>query len=199
MEKYVITLSRQFGSMGRSISKKLAEMLGIDFLDRDIVEETAKRMGLPISMISEEEEAAKAGFFGRSYPLGVGLPSLKDEIFQTQENIIRDFAKKESCIIVGRCGDYVLKDHPNKLSVYIYAPYEARLSNCVEKLGMDERTAKRMIKEVDAARENYHKLYVPGYVNPFDNRDICIDSSRFGVEGSAELLAEIVRKQLWRE
>jgi len=199
MDKYVVTLSRQFGSLGRSISKRISEMLGVDFLDRDIVEETAKRMGLHISMISEEEEAVKSGFFGRIYPLGIGVPSLKDDIFQTQENIIRDIAKKESCIIVGRCGDYVLRDHPNKLSVYVYAPYEARLENCVTRLGMDEKTARRMIKEVDAARENYHKMYVPGYTNPFDNRDICIDSSRFGVEGTAEILADIVRKRLCKQ
>lgn len=196
MDKYVITLSRQFGSMGRSISKKLSEILDIDFLDRDIVEETAKRMGLQVSMISEEEEAVKAGFFGRIYPLGIGLPSLKDDIFSTQMNIIQDMASKESCIIVGRCGDYVLKDHPNKLSVYVYAPYEARLDNCINKLGMDEKTARRMIKEVDSARENYHKMYVPGYTNPLDNRDICIDSSRFGVEGTAEILAEIIKAKL---
>lgn len=199
MDKYVVTLSRQFGSLGRSISKRISEMLGVDFLDRDIVEETAKRMGLHISMISEEEEAVKSGFFGRIYPLGIGVPSLKDDIFQTQENIIRDIAKKESCIIVGRCGDYVLRDHPNKLSVYVYAPYEVRLENCVTRLGMDEKTARRMIKEVDAARENYHKMYVPGYTNPFDNRDICIDSSRFGVEGTAEILADIVRKRLCKQ
>ena len=199
MEKYVVTLSRQFGSMGRSISKRMSEMLDVDFLDRDIVEETAKRMGLHVSMISEEEEAVKAGFFGRIYPLGIGVPSLKDDIFNTQQSIIKDFANRESCIIVGRCGDYVCKGHPNMLSVYVYAPYEARIDNCVNKLGMDEKTAKRMIKEVDAARENYHKMYVPGYTNPFDNRDICIDSSRFGVDGTAEILVDIVKKKLIRE
>ena len=196
MEKYVVTLSRQFGSMGRSISMKMSELLQVDFLDRDIVEETSKRMGLHVSMISEEEEAVKAGFFGRIYPLGIGVPSLKDEIFATQENIIKDFAAKESCIIVGRCGDYVLRNHPNKISIYVYAPYEARLDNCINKLGMDEKTARRMIKEVDAARENYHKMYVPGYTNPFDNRDICIDSSRFGVDETAEILAAIVKEKL---
>ncbi len=196
MENYIVTLSRQFGSMGRSISKRMSEILDIDFLDRDIVEETAKRMGLHVSMISEEEEAVKAGFFGRIYPLGIGVPSLKDDIFNTQTSIIKDFAKRESCIIVGRCGDYVCRDHPNKLSIYVYAPYEARLDNCVSKLGMDEKTARRMIKEVDAARENYHRMYVPGYTNPFDNRDICIDSSRFGVDATAEILSDIVRERL---
>jgi len=195
MDKYVITISRQFGSLGRSIAHKMSELMGIEYLDRDIVEMTAKRMGLPISMISNEEEAVKAGFFGRVYPLGSGIPSLKDEIFSVQSNIIHDFADKSSCIIVGRCSEYILRDEPNLLRVYIYAPYEERLKNCVNILGMDEKNARRLIREVDNARENYHKLYVPGYTCPFDNRDICIDSSRFGVEGSAKILEKIVKEK----
>ena len=195
MGDFVITISRQFGSLGRSIAKELSERLSIEYLDRDIVEETSKRMGLPVSMISEEEEAAKAGFFGRMYPLGVGLPNLKDEIFSVQENIIKDSAKKGSCIIVGRCADYILKGNANLLSVYIYASYEQRLSNCINVLGMDEKTAARMIREVDAARENYHKTYIPGYKNPFDNRNLCINSGYFGVAGTAEIIADIVEKR----
>lgn len=196
---YVITISRQFGSMGRSIAKKLSENLGIEFLDRDIVEETSKRMGLPISMISKEEEACKAGFFGRVYPLGVGVPSIKDEIFEVQKNIIRDFAATDSCIIVGRCAEHILQDYSNKLSIYIYASKEQRLKNCIEHLEMDERTAKRMIREVDAARENYHRLYIPGYESPFHEKDFCIDSGSFGIEGTAEIISEIVRKKFTNE
>lgn len=195
MEKYVVTISRQFGSMGRSIAHKMSELLGIEYLDRDIVEITAKRMGLPVSMISDEEEAVKAGFFGRIYPLGAGMPSIKDEIFAVQNNIIRDFTDKASCIIVGRCSEYVLRDRPNILRVYVYAPYEARIKNCVDNLFMDEKTARKLIKEVDRAREQYHKIYVPGYSSPFDNRDICIDSSKFGIEGTAKILEGIVRNQ----
>lgn len=195
MEKYVVTISRQFGSMGRSIAHKLSDLLEVEYLDRDIVEMTAKRMGLPVSMISNEEEAVKAGFWGRSYPLGAGMPSLKDEIFEVQSNIIHDFADKESCIIVGRCSEYVLKDMPNVLRVYVYAPYEARLENCTGSLGMDLKTAKRLIKEVDSARENYHKVYVPGYTSPFDNRDICIDSSKFGIDGTAMILSGIIKER----
>ena len=196
MEKYVITISRQFGSMGRSIAQKLSEILDIDFLDRDIVEQTSKRMGLPVSMISKEEEAVKAGFLGRMYPLGVGFPNIKDEIFEVQSNIIRDYAERGSCIIVGRCAEYVLSDKSNILRVYIYAPYSERLKNCTELLGMDEKDAKRLIKEVDTARENYHKLYVPKYTSPFDNRDICIDSSKYGIDGTAKIIAGIAHKMI---
>lgn len=198
MAKYVVTISRQFGSMGRSIAKKMSDILGIEFLDRDIVEETSKRMGLPISVISQEEEDSKGTFFRRLYPLGVGIPSLKDEIFSVQQSIIRDLADKDSCIIVGRCADYILKDYENLLSVYIYASVEKRLRNCTEILGMTEKEARRMMKEVDAARENYHRLYVPGYENPFSGRNICMDSSYFGIDGTAEILSSIVRDRYLR-
>ncbi len=199
MEQYVITISRQFGSMGRSIAHRLSEMLEIEFLDRDIVEVTARRMGLPVSVISEEEEKDKLKFFRRMYPLGIGVPSLKDEIFDVQTNIIRDFAARESCIIVGRCADSVLKDFANRLSVYVYAPYEARLKNCTEILQMDYKTAKRMIKEVDAARDNYHRTYCAGWSSPFDYKDIMLDSSRFGIEGTAKIITDIVRDRWCRE
>lgn len=197
MEKYVVTISRQFGSMGRSIAHRMSELLHVEFMDRDIVEKTAKRMGLPVSMISNEEEAAKAGFGGRIYPLGIGMPSIKDEIFAVQTSIIQEFADKESCIIVGRCSEYILKDRPNIIRIYVYAPFEERLKNCTDILGMDAKTAKRMIKEVDNARENYHRLYVPGYTNPFDNRDLCIDSSKFGIDGSAEILSNIIKERFY--
>lgn len=200
-QQYVVTISRQFGSMGRSIAHRLSEILEIEFLDRDIVEATAKRMGLPVSVISEEEENGKSGstFFRRMYPLGIGVPNLKDEIFEVQKNIIRDFASKESCIIVGRCAESILSDFENRLSVYIYAPYEARLKNCTDLLNMDLKTAKGMIKEVDTARENYHRLYCPDYTSPFDYRDIMLDSGRFGIEGTAKVIADIVREKWCQE
>ena len=195
MAKTIITISRQFGGMGRPIARRLSEILGIEYLDRDIVEATSHRMGLPVSIISEEEENSHARLFKGAYPLGVGIPSIKDEIFEVQKQIILDFAARGSCIIVGRCADYILKDEPGLLSVYIYASFEKRIQNCIEVLGMDEKTARRMIREVDAARENYHRLYIPGYNSPFYRRDICLDGGSFGVDGCANLLAEIVRNR----
>lgn len=193
MKQYVITISRQFGSMGRSIAQALAQQLNIDFYDRDIVEETARRMGLPVSVISDTEENAKSVYFRRIYPLGMGVPNLRDEIFLVQKNIIRDLTAKSSCIVVGRCGGSILADMPNRLGVYVYAPYSQRLQNCTQKLGMDEATARRMIREVDRARELYHRRYCPEVKDVFTDHDLMLDSSRFGVEGSASLLAHIAQ------
>lgn len=192
MKRYVVTISRQFGSMGRTIAQLMAWELGVNFYDRDIVEETAKRMGLPVSVISAEEENANSIYFKRQYPLGMGLSNMQDEIFSIQKNIIEDLAKKESCIIVGRCADSILADMENKLSVYIYAPYEKRLANCTQVLKMEEKVARKMIREVDRSRELYHRRYCPEYTDAFSNRDLLVDSSRFGIEKTAGMLAEIV-------
>ncbi len=192
MEQYVVTVSRQFGSMGRTIAKQMAEKLGIEFYDRDIVEETAKRMGLPVSVISQKEENANFIYFKRQYPLGMGVSNMQDEIFSIQKNIIEDLAKKESCIIVGRCAESILADWKNHLRVYIYAPYEKRLKNCTEILKMEEKTARKMIREVDRSRELYHRRYCPEYTDAFSNRDLLIDSSRFGIEKTAEILVKLV-------
>lgn len=190
-EKYVITISRQFASMGRSIAKKLAEELGIEFYDRDIVEQTARRMGLPVSTISDTEESANNIYYKRIYPLGMAIKSMQDEVFMVQQNIIRDLADRESCIIVGRCADEVLKDHPRLLNVHVFAPKADRLRNCVEKLGMDEATAKKTLPRVDKSRAGYHKVYGGG--DEYVNCHLMLNSSQFGIEGSAHLLALIAR------
>lgn len=194
MDNYVVTISRQFASLGRSIAMKLAEELAIEFYDRDIVEQTAKRMGQPISVIANEEELSTVKFFRRKYPLGMGIANMQDEIFEVQANIIQDFAAKESCIIVGRCGNKVLADHKRKLDIYIYAPYEARLKNCIEVLEMKPQNAKKMIREVDKARDQYHKRYNKEAKSVFDGYDLMIDSSRFGVEATALMIKDIIEK-----
>ncbi len=193
MENYVVTISRQFASFGRSIAQKMSEELQIEFYDRDIVEATAKRMGESIPTISNEEENTGSIFFRRKYPLGMGVSNLQDEIFEVQTNIIRDIAQKESCIIVGRCAGNVLKDHKRCLNVYIYSPYEARLKNCTDVLKMDLKTAKKMIKDIDKARENYRNRYCEGVDSIYDGYDIMIDSSRFGIEGTSKILVDIIR------
>jgi cytidylate kinase len=194
MKKYVITITREFGSLGRPIAKRLSELLGIEYYDRDIVEATAKRMNLPVSTLSKKEEK-KSSFWQMLVPLGTDSPEQQKRIFEVQSQIIHDLAEKSSCIIVGRCADYVLKDEMNAIHVYIYAPYADRLANCVGTLGMPKDEAKRMIAEVDRARMAYHKhfaKYAPG--DP-EHKHIIINSALLEVEGTAQALATIVRQK----
>ena len=192
MEKYVITISRQFASMGRCIAQSLSEELGIPFYYRDIVDKTAKRMELPISTISQEEENVRSVYFKRQYPLGMGIQSMQDEIYMVQQNIIRDLAERESCIFVGRCSDSILADHPRRLSVFIYAPYRVRYENCIKRLGMMPSVAEKMIKNVDKSRIQYHRRYCKGYQDELTGKDLAIDSGRFGIEGAAQIIKSVM-------
>lgn len=194
-EKFVMTIARQFGSLGRPIAKEVSEKLGIDYYDRDIVELTAKHLNLPVSTISNVEENARSAFFNMSYPLGMGTTEIQDSVFTAQSRIITELAEKHSCIIVGRCSDYILRDCKNIINVFIYAPYSARLRNCVEQLNMQPAEAKKMIAEVDKARESYHRHYCGYSMSDKDYKHILIDSSLLGVEGTCDILTNIIRQK----
>ena len=198
MEQYVVTISREFGALGRTVAQRLSQMLEVEFWDRDIVEAAAKRMGQSLTLISDTEERANRNmslFRHRREKMNLTSYSISDEVFDTECSIIQDAAKAGSCIIVGRCSDYILRDAPNHLSVYLFAPLEERVKNCVERLNMDEKTARKTIHDMDLARVYYHRKYCGDAKNVLENKDLLIDSSRFGVEGTAQLICNVVHQQ----
>ncbi len=194
---YTVTITRQFGSLGRPIARKMAELLEIEYYDRDIVEKAAERLNLPVSVVDDREESAKTAegsrFFSMMFPLGRETSEVQNKIFEAQQNIIKFVSEKHPCVIVGRCSDYALQNTPNCVHVYIYSSYENRLENCVKDLDLTVEEAKRMIREVDKARESYHLNYA-GY-RPEDPayKDIMIDSSLLGVDKTAEYLAQLIK------
>ena len=192
MKHFVVTLTRQFASNGRPIAQAMSRELGINFYDRDIVEATASRLGLPVREVSDTEDSHSTSFFRSLYPLGTGNLSVQDELFQTQSNIIRDLAEKESCIIVGRCADAVLKDRTDVFNIRVYAPYEYRLGVCTGQLSMDPKIARKMIDRVDKSREQYHREY--GGCEPDHYSHVLINSARFSIPEAAKLLCGIVRQ-----
>ncbi|RFZ76580.1 cytidylate kinase-like family protein [Lacrimispora amygdalina] len=194
MEKFTITITREFGSLGRSIAKELSRILGVEFYDRDIVEEVANKLNLPVSTVSNEEEKSRHSFLPRMFPLGTDEEYMQDIIFDVQKDIILDLAKKSSCILVGRCSDFLLEKQKNNINIFIYASYEKRLENCVETLGMTEAEAKKMILSVDKARNAYHKKYAGYLPGDPEHKQLMIDSSLLGVTGTAKLIAEIVHQ-----
>jgi len=193
-EKYVITITRQFGSLGRPIAHKLSQLLGIEYYDRDIVEAASRKLDLPVSVISEAEESS-SGFFKMVFPLGMESVTQQQRIFKTQEKIIRELAERESCIIVGRCSDYILGPDANAMHIYIYAPYGARFRNCVDTLGMQPDEAKKMITAVDKARKFYHKQYANFTPDDPEHKDLLINSDLLGVTGTAKILADVIRER----
>lgn len=194
-DKFVVTIARQFGSLGRPIARKVSEELGIEYYDRDIVDLAAKQLNLPVSTISNVEENAKSAFFNMSYPLGMATTEIQDSIFAAQSKIITALAEKKSCIIVGRCSDYILKENKNIINIFIYASYASRLRNCVENLNMQPAEAKKMIADVDKAREAYHRHYCGYSMADKDYKHVIIDSSLLGVDGTCDILVEIIKKK----
>ena len=193
---YVITISLQFASKGRAIAQKAASNLGIYFMDRDIVEETARRMGLPVSEIGNREEMSKGNrLYYQKFPLGIGRTALEDEIFEVQSNIIKDTVEKQDCIIVGRLAEYVLRDKQRRLSFYIQAPYDVRFRNCTDILGMSDSTAMKMLRDVDLARERYRARYCENIENAYTYRNIILDSSVFDVDEAAGIITTLAKQK----
>lgn len=202
MKKFVVTITRQFGSLGRPIARRMAEILGIEYYDRDIVDQTAQELDMPASVIKHEEEKQRSRRlirFENDVSSWKGTSHTQDKIFEAQQNIIKQFADKQSCIIVGRCSDFILGDEPDSIHIYIYASYEARLRHCIEELELEESEARSMIRAVDEARDSYHMQYAGFLPDDKRHKDIMIDSSLFGVEGTAQYLADAVRRKFGGE
>jgi cytidylate kinase len=160
------------------------------------VESVAQKTNLSVSEISEKEESAHNSFWKMKFPIPSEVRMVQDHIFEVQKNIIQDIASRENCIIVGRCSDYVLKDFPNCIHIYIYASEQQRMKNCVEVLHLEPQEAKRMIKEVDRARDSYHTRYAGYLPNDENHQDIMINSGLLGTEGTAEMLQVFIQKKL---
>ncbi|MCH3918436.1 MAG: cytidylate kinase-like family protein [Spirochaetia bacterium] len=194
MSRFVITINRQFGSLGRQIAQQMSEALGIEYYDRDIIDEVSRRLNLPVSVISKEEEAAHEAYLSiMRFPLGTDTTDRQDQIFEAQKRLILDFCDKASCIIVGRCSDYILKDYEQRLSIFIYAPMEARMKNCTQTLYMEEAEAKKMINSVDKARDAYHLHYARYLPSDYHHMQLMVDSSVLGVEGTAVNLTQFAK------
>lgn len=196
LDNYVITISRQFGSLGRPIAKKIAEMLDIKYYDRDILDKVAKSMGISEEFGDDEELAETDSYRRMMYPLGTVSEDKQEKIFELQKKIIEDIAQKESCIIVGRCSDYILRNHTNHFSIFIYAPYEERRKNCIKELKIDESCVDDLINKVDNARQSYVMHYAKTYSEDIVYKDILIDSSLYGnIDDTAKIVVDIIRKK----
>lgn len=193
-EKYIITINRQFGSLGRPIAQRAAEILGIGFYDRDIVEQAAKVSGIRVHDTSKLDETL-ANLRGMEHPLGIGVRETQIRIFEEERQFILDKASEESAIFVGRCSDNILKSEKRLLRIFIYAPYQERLKNCTDSLHMPLKEAIRMIHATDKERDRYHKEYAGYLPNDSNHCDLQLNSAFFGIEGTAKLISDIAKEK----
>ena len=194
----IITISRQFASGGRTIAKKLAAQLDIPYYDNDLITLAAKESGYNEEFFANAEEKANNKFL---YYLSSGLGNvsswgtdiaLDDKLFLIQADVIRSLAAKGSCIIVGRCADYVLANHPNCIHIFIYSDLEHRVARAKNDYHLDAPNLKDAIIKSDKKRATYYNYYSDMKWGQKENYHLMLNSDSIGIENCVRMLTEYV-------
>ena len=190
----VISIGRQHGSGGREIARLLAQELGIKCYDKEIVDEAAKHSDFSRDLINAYDEKRMSAFM--LHAGGYGLNEnfrLNMQVVSAQFDAIREIASKGDCIFVGRCADYILRDRRDLVSVFILGDMDERLKCLERRQGLDVATARKKIKEVDKDRSSFYKYYSDQVWGDAQNYDLCINSSRLGVEGTVKVIMDYIK------
>lgn len=190
----VITIGREVGSGGREIAQKVAALLNINYYDKNILDLVADKSGMHKAVLHQADEKAANPFFS-TYMVSPGeYGTINDRLFWTQSSVIKDLAQKESFVIVGRCADYVLGEMEDCLRIFIYADLEDRINRIKERYMLESAdVAKKEIKQTDKQRRTYYQYYTDMHWGSKDNMDMLINSSYFGINKTAEMIADIVK------
>ncbi len=198
-EKVIVTIARQYGSGGREIGEKVAAALGIAFYDKELITMAAQKSGLSPNVLHTADEKASnsllytlamgSSIYGAS-TLNYDIP-INDRLFITQCDIIKNLAEKGSCVMVGRSADYVLRDNPRHVSVFIYAKLEDRIRRVMERHSLSEADARNLIAKTDKRRANYYNFYTGQKWGKYDNYHMSLDSSLLGIDGTAKLISQL--------
>lgn len=195
MNQKIITISRQFGSGGHSVSEMTAERLGLKRYGREIIEKIAARSGFDENYVNEQSESvAEGGFFGTMASADYYESSNRIKIWTEQCKVLKEIADKGPCVIVGRCADYVLKDDYDLLRVFIYADMEYRADRIVRVYGESDVKPEKRLKEKDKRRAAYYEIYTDQKFGDIKNYDLCLNSGRLGLDECADIIANLYRK-----
>ena len=205
-EHYVINIGRQLGSGGREIGEKLASRLGIGFYDKELINLASKESGLCKEFFERADERASqratGGLFGVRFPFigDGGLPFSNclsnDSLFKVQSDVIRRLAAEGSCLFVGRCADYILRDHSRCANVFISADKKDRIKRLCELHHIDAEEAEAMMEKADKRRAEYYNYYSYKTWGAAATYHLCINSSSLGVDGTVSFIEEFVAKKL---
>ena len=197
MEHLVITIGCEYGAKGNQIGKKVAQDLGIKFYDRETVDEIIKEVGIPKDIMEKVEEGvtiAGKGAEGDVRGSFSKYADLTERAIHVQKTIIRKLAARESCVIIGRSADYILKEQKPILRIFIYAPDEIRIKNVMESPNLSADDAKLLIVEKDKRYHKRHMALTGSNRGDRHNRDMLINSDLLGVDGTAQLIEEVAGK-----
>ena len=188
----VITVSREYGSGGRYVGKLIADKLGIKLYDKEFIQKLAEETGLSEEYIENNEQKRDAlANLNNGYYVGLNN---SDELFLKESELIKEVANQESCVIIGRCADFILKDKENVLKVFIYSDMEDKIKRATDIYGLEKEKAKKEITRIDKLRANHYKHYTEKEWKDFSNYDICINSDALGVEKASEMICKMIKE-----
>ena len=205
-KKYVVNIGRQLGSGGREIGEKLAARLGIDFYDKELINLASEESGLCREFFEKADEKASqgiiGGLFGMRFPFisDGAIPATNclsnDALFKVQSDVIRKLASEKSCLFVGRCADYILRENPRCVNIFISASSEDRIARLCEMHSITESAAEEMMNKADKRRSEYYNYYSFKTWGAAATYHLCIDSSVLGIEKTVDFLEEFVTLRL---
>ncbi len=204
MDKFVVTIARGFGSGGRTIGKMLSEKLGVKFYDKELLRIASDESGINEALFGQSDEKTKNGLFGKPgvYKGGVIAPGKsgfisEENLFNYQAMVIKKLASEESCVIVGRCADYVLRGEPHVVRVFIYADEEQCIKNAAEVKGItDRKEAIKTIASTDKERAAYYKAHTGREWIDARNYDLCLNSGDLGFSKCVDIITDFIRTKL---
>ena len=200
----IITIGRECGSGGRHIGKKLAEELGIKCYDKELLDQAAKQSGLCRELFETHDEKPTSSFL---YSLVMDMYSgayansaymdmpLNHKIFLAQFDTIKQIAEQESCVIIGRCADYALAEFPNIVTVFITADEDVKIKTLMERHQINEAKAKEVMIKTDKKRSSYYNYYSSKRWGDSKSYDLCINSSKVGVDGAIQIIKAFVKEK----
>ena len=198
-KKFVITIGRQLGAGGRQLAEELGRRLGVPVYNREIIDEAAKHSGLAAELFEKADEHESnltplgSGIWGFGSMTSPGYIN-NDTLFGIQSQTIESLADRSSCIIVGRCADYVLRERERVLSVFVTAPLEERVARLCSSCDKDEKECRNWIATTERRRSSYYNYYSFKTWGAAESYDLCLDSSKLGIEGCADVVLEALGK-----
>lgn len=198
-DKMVISIGRQYGSGGREIGRRLADIFNIEFYDKELITLAAKRSGFSEEILKENDENHNGSFL---YSIVMGTYTGRDnlplnhKLFLAQFDTIKKLAEEKSCVIIGRCADYALEYNPYCIKAFIHAGIGSRIKRAIEEYGVEADKAEETIKKIDKKRANYYNFYTGKKWGHMENYDITINSEFSGIDGAVKVIEELVREKM---
>lgn len=195
MKHIIITIGREYGSGGRLIAKRLSEEMGITFYDKQLITEVAKKTGFSENFIRDTEHQRPTNSFLYDLYTTVATPSVPDQVFIAQAKVIKAAAARESCVIVGRCADYILREEPHVLKVFVNAPLDQRIKRAREEYGVTEPNLESYVIRQDKARASYYNYFATGRWGQSREYDLCVNS-RIGIDTAVKVIKAAAQAML---